>query len=147
MEPLYVDAYSFDEVTGEYIGVSKAWADPLTPGEYMLPGSATFIQPPAYQQGKARFWANWAWEYRDLVPDTTPVEEVQTEEQAAAAARSIRNRMLAATDWTQVRDCPINATSSFAFAEYRQALRDVPQQAGFPLDIQWPVPPAYVKRA
>ena len=37
--------------------------------------------------------------------------------------RSIRNRLLAESDWTQLPDAPVDAT---AWAEYRQELRDAP---------------------
>ena len=50
-----------------------------------------------------------------------------------------RNRLLAATDWTQAADVP-QAVKDL-WAPYRQALRDVPQQAGFPTDVTWPTKP------
>lgn len=49
-----------------------------------------------------------------------------------------RNQLLAASDWTQVPDAPVDQA---AWATYRQALRDIPQQAGFPTDIAWPTKP------
>lgn len=58
--------------------------------------------------------------------------------QLASAARVHRNALLAASDWTQVADAPVNQA---AWATYRQALRDLPDQAGFPTDINWPVAP------
>lgn len=54
-------------------------------------------------------------------------------------ARDTRNALLAATDWAQAADVP-QATKD-KWAPYRQALRDVPQQPGFPENIQWPVKP------
>lgn len=56
----------------------------------------------------------------------------------AIVVRSDRDRRLAETDWTQVADSPVDKA---AWAMYRQALRDVPTQAGFPWDVQWPVKP------
>lgn len=53
--------------------------------------------------------------------------------------RDVRNSLLAKSDWTQGKDIPDNISS--VWATYRQALRDVPSQAGFPLDIQWPTQP------
>ena len=64
-----------------------------------------------------------------LVIDTSGME---------VEARSERNRLLSETDWTQVADAPVNKA---AWATYRQALRDIPQQAGFPTSINWPVKP------
>jgi len=45
---------------------------------------------------------------------------------------------LAISDWTQTPDAPVDQQ---AWAEYRQELRDLPQQAGFPTEITWPVKP------
>lgn len=49
-----------------------------------------------------------------------------------------RNGLLAASDWTQLTDAPVDRAT---WATYRQALRDLPQQAGFPSNVQWPVEP------
>ena len=53
--------------------------------------------------------------------------------------RAERDRLLAASDWTQVADAPVDAA---AWAAYRQALRDVPQDYTTPEDVVWPIPPA-----
>ena len=53
--------------------------------------------------------------------------------------RQQRNALLASSDWTQAADVP-QATKD-AWATYRQALRDVPQQAGFPENVTWPQKP------
>jgi hypothetical protein len=49
-----------------------------------------------------------------------------------------RNQLLNASDWTQVADAPV---AQAAWATYRQSLRDIPQQIGFPTNIQWPEKP------
>ena len=54
------------------------------------------------------------------------------------SVRSTRNTKLAECDWTQVLDAPVNQT---AWASYRQALRDVTAQEGFPWTITWPEAP------
>jgi hypothetical protein len=56
----------------------------------------------------------------------------------ATNARSQRDKLLAESDWTQVIDAPVNQE---AWATYRQSLRNVPQQDGFPTTIVWPVKP------
>ena len=61
--------------------------------------------------------------------------------------REERTRRLAATDWTQVLDNPIDAATREAYRVYRQALRDVTEQERFPLYIEWPVLPEKVKAA
>ena len=58
--------------------------------------------------------------------------------QQAAAVRADRNARLAATDWTQIAD---STADKPAWAAYRQALRDVPAQVGFPQSVTWPEQP------
>ena len=53
-------------------------------------------------------------------------------------ARNKRNTLLTESDWTQVADSPVDQA---AWVTYRQALRDVPSQAGFPETIDWPTVP------
>lgn len=59
----------------------------------------------------------------------------------ADAERNIRDRrdvLLSQCDWTQVADAPVDQA---AWATYRQSLRGVPQQAGFPYNVTWPTEP------
>lgn len=56
----------------------------------------------------------------------------------ASQVRLKRDSKLANSDWTQVADAPVDKT---AWANYRQALRDVPGQAGFPWEVTWPQEP------
>lgn len=66
-------------------------------------------------------------------------EELASElESTKAKVRSQRDALLASTDWTQVSDAPVN---SAVWATYRQALRDIPNQAGFPVTVTWPKNP------
>ena len=69
-----------------------------------------------------------------------PIVELTTE-QKASNLRAERNIFLASCDWTQTLDAPLTETAKAAWAEYRQALRDVPLQNEFPQNIQWPVSP------
>ena len=56
----------------------------------------------------------------------------------SAEVRTERDAKLAETDWTQVADAPVDQA---AWATYRQALRDIPDQAGFPTEVNWPIEP------
>jgi hypothetical protein len=78
--------------------------------------------------------------YKELVEPPEIVEARLTAEAGAKAAevRAQRDTLLAASDWTQVADAPVDKA---AWATYRQALRDIPQQGGFPATITWPVKP------
>ncbi|WP_299492958.1 tail fiber assembly protein [uncultured Shewanella sp.] len=55
--------------------------------------------------------------------------------------KSIRERLLKETDFTQLSDSPLTSDKKLAFAEYRQALRDIPQTNTSPDNIVWPVKP------
>jgi hypothetical protein len=55
--------------------------------------------------------------------------------------RAERDRLLTACDWTQVADAPLTADEKQAWADYRQALRDVPQTFDSPEDVVWPEAP------
>ena len=61
-----------------------------------------------------------------------------TLEDITAGIRLRRDTLLSASDWTQVADAPVDKA---AWATYRQALRDIPQQEGFPTVIVWPDKP------
>ena len=67
------------------------------------------------------------WESRQLAQDT-----------ASANVRGYRDSLLNESDWTQVADAPVDKT---AWATYRQALRDVSTQEGFPWAVEWPTQP------
>jgi hypothetical protein len=56
--------------------------------------------------------------------------------------RSQRAQLFSWTDWTQLADAPLSEDEVRAWAGYRQALRDLPQQSGFdPANPEWPIMP------
>ena len=65
-------------------------------------------------------------DFQETKPEMT-VEEV----------KSIRNNLLGDTDFYALSD----VTMSSEMATYRQALRDLPAQEGFPDTITWPTKP------
>lgn len=62
-----------------------------------------------------------------------------TTEQMTAGVRARRNALLTESDWTQLPD--VSQATKDLWAAYRQALRDITAQAGFPTDVEWPVAP------
>ena len=76
----------------------------------------------------------YVWDYivNEWVADTTT---------AAAAATTQRNDLLSASDWTQIPNGPLTALQQQAWATYRQQLRDITDQPGYPMTIEWPVAP------
>lgn len=56
-------------------------------------------------------------------------------------ARIQRNQLLKSSDWTQIPDTPFTSEQRQLWTTYRQALRDLPSQTGYPRSIVWPTPP------
>lgn len=57
----------------------------------------------------------------------------------AESQRQRRDALLQQSDWTQLPDAP--SANRAAWATYRQELRDVTQQSGFPTTVTWPTQP------
>jgi hypothetical protein len=76
-----------------------------------------------------------AW---DVIQKTAEQLEEETNKEAEAI-RNSRNKKLAFSDWTQLDDSP--GTKKLEWATYRQELRDLPTQAGFPWQVDWPTAP------
>ena len=74
-----------------------------------------------------------------VVAEMDDLEKAAEDERKASEVRAERNAKLAASDWTQGKD--ISDSVSEVWAEYRQALRDISAQGGFPWTITWPEPP------
>ena len=66
-------------------------------------------------------------------------EQAFENDNQAARVRQMRNGLISGTDWTQAKDIPDSVSTPWA--AYRQALRDVPQQEGFPWNVTWPEQP------
>jgi hypothetical protein len=93
------------------------------------------------------------WAIQDMFADTTDEDGVTTtkaeheaayqatlDATAATAIRIKRTGLLADTDWTQLADAMVDATS---WGTYRQALRDITTHTSFPYlaEEDWPVRP------
>lgn len=81
------------------------------------------------------------WQSVWIITDATPDQIAFRTEQKALTVRGERNYRLAACDWTQLNDSPLDSHAKLLWAEYREELRAVPQQSGFPWNVTWPVAP------
>ena len=72
----------------------------------------------------------WDWPTLAWIQDRTLAEK---------AVRANRATLLAASDWTQLPDVPLDTKA--AWATNRQALRDITEQDGFPFNVIWPTAP------
>lgn len=124
--------------------------DPILEGP-----QATTIPPYQYSQRDGVVEINGQWfthyiagpVFHDYTDDEGVVHTAAEQDAAYRAAkdaeqskavREDRNRRLAECDWTQLSDAPVDATE---WATYRQELRDITSQAGFPWEITWPEQP------
>ena len=94
---------------------------------------------------------NWvqAWVERDMFSDTTEdgvtttkaeheaAYQTRLDADAADSVRAERETKLKESDWMALSDVTMTAE----WSTYRQALRDVPEQAGFPHTVTWPTEP------
>lgn len=107
-------------------------ADPVLNGPQAQP---TRYQV-AFRDGVEEINGQWFTKFSVADMDADAIASLDARQ--AGSVRADRNRKLTASDWTQVDDAPVNKA---AWAAYRQGLRDVPSQAGFPWDVTWPVEP------
>ena len=126
-----IDSYTLKE--------GESTVDALAPTVRPHAGAEGFVHP--VWDADTSAWVESAtaeeiatWELENQAPVPTEAE-----------IRAKRDRLLAATDWTQVMDAPIDADTRKAFREYRDALRDIPEQESFPANVVWPDMPAVVK--
>ena len=73
----------------------------------------------------------------DVTDEDVAATWYQSAESKAARVRRERDGLIAATDWWATADRTMTAEQT----AYRQALRDITNQAGFPTDITWPTKP------
>jgi len=89
-------------------------------------------------QDSAPALVNNVWTLGWSIQSLTQTEQDVQNIAKAKSVRSTRDTKLKDTDWTQIADATVNKT---VWATYRQALRDVPTQSGFPWTITWPTQP------
>ena len=90
----------------------------------------------AFRDGVQQLDGKWYTKYS--VSDMDQEAKAAFDSAQASAVRADRNKRLSDSDWTQVSDSPVDKV---AWATYRQALRDISAQTGFPWDIAWPEKP------
>jgi hypothetical protein len=71
----------------------------------------------------------------------TTKQWVENERMAIINVSDKRQKLLYSTDWTQIPNGPLTQQQQEAWAVYRQQLRDIPEQSGYPFNVVWPTPP------
>lgn len=90
----------------------------------------------AFRDGVEQIDGKWYTKYSVADMDADAIAAKDAEQ--AKSVRADRNQKLKDSDWTQVADAPVDKA---AWAAYRQALRELTSQTGFPWDAAWPVKP------
>lgn len=89
------------------------------------------------EQASEPVYENGEWVLKYIVRNMTQ-EELDHQ---GELIRGDRNRLLADCDWTQIEDAPLTLEQKAEWSGYRQELRDISEQSGFPYDINWPIAP------
>ena len=120
-------------------------------GELELKGEGNqFFDETEYELEVQPFVDQWEREKDRLVKEEERqrlLDEIEWNkpENAAARAREDRDILLSKTDYLMLPDYPISDEDREAVAAYRQALRDISSQKGWPSNIEWPKKPAILQ--
>ncbi len=123
------------DLNGVYVGATTADQDPLDSTNWLIPAGCVKTAPPTITDKQFAKWdgAKWSVENIPVVepdPEPKPLSEAET-------VRAKRDALLAASDAMALAD---RITDEWLV--YRQALRDVPAQSGFPESVTWPTEPS-----
>jgi hypothetical protein len=135
---------SYDTLTPEVmeaIGVDPVFEGPQASGGTVYQYS---MRQGVEQQADGKWYSKYVLGpiFTDNAEATAAQQEAaykaQKDAEQAASVRAARNSKLAECDWTQLSD---STADKAGWATYRQALRDVTGQTGFPWNVTWPVEP------
>lgn len=138
----------WNQDTLDFLGV-----DPI----FESPRPQTTVYQTTYQNGVEQDakgnWV-WKWEIGPVFSDTTDDEgnvttaaqheaahKARIDDEKATQVRASRDKLLAECDWMAIKAFETNGNIAALWQLYRQALRDVPTQAGFPHNVEWPAKP------
>ena len=110
--------------------------------------------PDFYKIANERVWDVDSASFAESIPEAANVIELRHDGKPADEAYlrktlefygyTVGDELLAETDYLLMPDYPISEEALAALKTYRQALRDVPEQTGFPNTIEWPSKPEVI---
>ena len=132
--------------------LTTEWLDAFEGGcDVVLEGPQATTTPPyefSYRNGVEQIDGKWYTKYsvgpvfqddaEGTAADKMAAYKAAKDAEHATNVRNQRTDKLKDCDWTQLADSPVDKA---AWATYRQALRDVTKQSGFPWTVDWPVAP------
>jgi len=122
-------------------------ADPVFEGPQASGGTVyQYSQRDGVEQIEGKWYTKYILGPVFVDGETTAAEQesaykAQKDAEFAANARARRDTLLSECDWVVIKSLESGKAIPSEWAAYRQALRDLPQQAGFPTSITWPVKP------
>ena len=122
---------SWEQTTPEVL--EALGADPVLEGPQPTAGRYQTVYRDGVQQDAEGRWFT-KYSVADMDADAIAAKDAEQ----AGSVRDDRNRRLLQSDWTQLAD---STADKLAWATYRQALRDITLQSGFPWTIDWPIQP------
>ena len=155
--------YNYDK-DGKYIGEELADESPLEEGVFLIPAFATDKPPLPEKEGYEVLFDGGEWvyniiippkpnEYSVLVDNNWVIDSVLKSEhdsiekqKVLSQAKGERDSLISQVEWRRTRHqdevtLGMEPTEPLLpILEYIQALREVPQQEGFPVNVVWPVP-------
>lgn len=132
------------------MAAAEAAASDVQPVHWLIPAHAVTIQPPAFGFDEEAVYTEGAWLVRpmlDPAEDEAPLDPSTEAEVQARAVRLQRNIRIGQARWLIDRhrdETALGLTTTLVQADYFavlshvQALRDLPEQDGFPLTVEWP---------
>ena len=119
------------DLNGVFVGATTADKDPLDSTNWLIPAGCVKTAPPTITDKQLAKWDGAKWSV-----ENTPVVEPEPKPQSLSPAETVRvkrNQLLFESDSMALAD---RITDEWRV--YRQSLRDVPVQDGFPNTVSWP---------
>lgn len=116
--------FTKDKYPNELFVETDSLCDPNT--HYFLNGAV--VKKPE-KPSNSSFW------------DAATLSWIENSQLKEVEVKGSRNTLLNASDWTQIPNNALTAEQQAAWATYRQELRDITQQSGYPFNVVWPVAP------
>lgn len=134
--------------TGEYVGPIEADESPLEPGVFLIPAGAYEDKPPRKKKGHSIYREAGKWVHvKDVAPTPEEPQENRDTLSPEDSVRMDRDTLISSLEWRLNRyerqeraGTPTSDSEGWYLGalDYIQALRDIPSQKGFPLDVIWP---------
>ena len=115
--------------------VEELGLDPV----FETPAPTTTVYQTAFKDGVEQVAGKWTWKWS--ISEMDDDAKAAKDAEAAKGVRTTRDAKLAECDWLVIKAAETGVALAADWAAYRQALRDVPAQAGFPHNVTWPAKP------